>query len=105
MGHERRGVDQTTTSVRFVAYQSEAARIAVGQQYRPGCPEAAFFVQPSGKILQGLDAFSSLLPHLSGGTLVQLGLGFGAVRQLAEGGYRLMARYRYRWFGTVQLVR
>ncbi len=69
MGLERRGVDQTITGIRFLAYQSEAARIAVGQQYRPGRPEAAFFVQPSGKILQGLDEFSPLLPHLSRGRL------------------------------------
>ncbi|MBX3350034.1 MAG: hypothetical protein KF747_15015 [Nitrospira sp.] len=82
MGLERRGVDQTTTGIRFVAYQSEAARIAVGQQYRPGRPEAAFFVQPSGKILQGPDAFSPLLPHLRGGTLVQWGLRFGTVQPI-----------------------
>lgn len=82
MGLERRGVDQATTSIRLLAYQSEAARIAVGQQYRPGRPEAAFLVQPSGKILQGLDAFSFLLPYLSGEMLVQLGLRFGTVQPI-----------------------
>ena len=54
-------------------YQSEAARTALGQRYRLGRPETAFFIQPSGKILQGLDAFSPLLPHLPGGTLMQSG--------------------------------
>jgi len=102
---ERRGVDHTRTGIRFVAYQSEAARIALGQRYRVDRPEAAFFIQPSGKVLQGLDAFSPLLPHLPGGMLVQWGLRIGTVRQLAEWGYRLIARYRYRWFGVAQPAR
>ncbi len=70
---ERRGISQTRTGIRFVAYQSEAARTALGQRYRLGRPETVFFIQPSGKILQRLDAFSPLLPHLPGGTLMQWG--------------------------------
>ena len=102
---ERRGISQTRTGIRFVAYQSEAARTALGERYRLGRPETAFFIQPSGKILQGLDAFSPLLPHLPDGTLMQWGLRIGRVRQLAGWGYRLIARYRYRWFGVVQPAR
>lgn len=102
---ERRGVSQTRTGVRFVAYRSEAAGIDLGRRYRLGRPETAFFVQPSGKILQGFDGFSPLLPHLPGGMLVQWGLRLGTVRQLAEWGYRLIACDRYRWFGVAQPTR
>lgn len=102
---ERRGVNHTRTGIRFVAYQSEAARIALGERYRVDRPDTAFFIQPSGKILQGLDAFSPLLPYLPGGTLVLWGLRIGMVRRLAERGYRLLARYRYQWFGAVPPIR
>lgn len=84
MAVERRGVDQAGTGIRFVAYQSEAARIALGQRYRLGRPETAFFIQPSGRVLQGLDALSPVFPHLPGGMLVLWGLRFGSVRQLAD---------------------
>ena len=104
---ERRGISQTRTGIRFVAYQSEAARTVtvIGHRYRLGRPQTAFLIQPSGKILQALDAFSLLLPHLPGGTLMQWGLRIGRVRQLAGWGHRLIARYRYRWFGVAQPAR
>lgn len=41
---ERRGVDPARTGVKFVAYQSETARIALGQRDRLGQPETALFV-------------------------------------------------------------
>ncbi|MBS0149740.1 MAG: DUF393 domain-containing protein [Nitrospira sp.] len=56
-------------------------------------------------MLQGLDAFFPLLPHLSGGMLAQWGIRIGRVRQLAEWAYRPIARYRYRWFGVAQPTR
>jgi len=105
MALERRGVNHTRTGIRFVAYRSEAARIALGQRYHLGRPEAAFFVQPSGKVLRGLDAFSPVLPHLPGGTLVLWGVRLGIVRRLAEWGYRLLARRRYRWLGAPSSTR
>jgi predicted DCC family thiol-disulfide oxidoreductase YuxK len=105
MALERRGVDQARTGVKFVAYQSEMARIALGQRYRLGRPETAFFVQPSGEVLHGLDAFPPVLPHLPGGTLVLWGLRLRIAHQLVEWGYRLLARHRYQWFGIAQPTR
>ncbi len=102
---ERRGIDQTKTGIRFVAYQSEAAKIALGQRYCLDRPETAFFIQPTGKILEGLDAFSPVLPYLPGGRMALQGLRLGMVRQLAGWGYCLLARHRYRWFGVAQSLR
>ena len=105
MALEQREVNPTRTGIQFVAYQSKAARIALGQRYRSGRPETAFFIQPSGKVLQGLAAFFPILPYIWGGRLVLWGLRFHMVRQLAEWGYRFMARHRYRWFGVAQSIK
>ncbi|MBX3326327.1 MAG: DUF393 domain-containing protein, partial [Nitrospira sp.] len=67
MALEQREVNPTRTGIQFVAYQSKAARVALGQRYRCGRPETAFFIQPSGKVLQGLAAFSPILPYIGGG--------------------------------------
>jgi predicted DCC family thiol-disulfide oxidoreductase YuxK len=94
---------RTGIGVRFLAYQSEEARRLLGCNYRPGRPEEAFMIQPSGKVLRGLDAFIPFLPHLFGGKLVLWVLRLTGVRQLAEWGYRMVARHRYRWFGVAKL--
>ena len=86
---ERRGVSQTRTGIRFIAYQSEAARAALGQRYRLSRPETAFSIQPSGKILRGLDAFSPLLPHLPGGMLMQRGYGLAGYGSWRNGAIAL----------------
>lgn len=70
MARERRGVDQARTAIRFIPYQNEAAKRALGQRYHLDRPETAFFIQSSGKVLQGIDAFSPVLPDLPGGRLV-----------------------------------
>jgi predicted DCC family thiol-disulfide oxidoreductase YuxK len=96
---------QTGTNVRFLAYQSEEARKALGHNYRPGRPEMAFLIRPSGEVLQGLEAFLPFGPNLPGGTLLLRWLRFPFAKQLAERGYRTIARHRYRWFGEVKPVR
>ena len=97
-------IEQAGDQVRFIAYQSEEAVKALGHHYRPGRPEMAFLIRPSGEVLQGLDAFLPFVRNFPGGKLPLWGLRFPFARQLAERGYRIIARYRYRWFGEVKPV-
>jgi predicted DCC family thiol-disulfide oxidoreductase YuxK len=95
----RIGAGQTGFDVRFLAYQSAAAVTALGRDYRPGRPDMAFLVRPSGEILKGLEAFLPIIIDLPGGRLLLWWLRFPPVKRLAEWGYRVVARHRYRWFG------
>ncbi|MEQ1848063.1 MAG: DUF393 domain-containing protein [Nitrospira sp.] len=95
-------VGQSGTDVRFLTYQSDEAKLALGRAYRPGRPETVFLIQPSGKVLKGLDAFLPLVPNLPGGKLLLWWLGFPSAKRLAEWGYRMIARHRYQWFGEAK---
>lgn len=96
---EQAGVGQAGSGVRFLPYQSDEAKRALGQQYRLGRPDMAFLVRPSGQVLQGLDAFLPLAPSLPGGGLFLWCLRIPLAKRLAEWGYRMIARHRYRLFG------
>ena len=98
-GIERLGADQ---KVRFVPYQSEEAASRLGADYKPGRPDVAFLVEPNGHIRRGLDAFLPLLPGLRGGRALAALLSVPLLRPLAYLVYRLIARYRYQWFGAVR---
>ena len=63
-GLERLGTHADATPIRMVPYQSEEAKQALGESYRPGRPNAAFLVRPNGEIARGLDAFLALPPTL-----------------------------------------
>lgn len=89
--------------VRWVAYQSEEAARCLGRDYQPGRPDAAFLVEADGTIRKGLDAFVPLLPGLRGGRLVLALWRVPFLRPIARLLYRVMARNRYRWFGTVTI--
>lgn len=86
---------------RFIPYQSEEAAGRLGASYRPGRPDVAYLVEADGTIRPGLDAFLPLLPGLPGGRILLTLMRIPLVRPLAELAYRLVARYRYKWFGTV----
>jgi predicted DCC family thiol-disulfide oxidoreductase YuxK len=73
----------------------------LGAEYRAGRPGVAFLVEPDGTIKKGLDAFLPLLPGLRGGRLLGGLMRIPLLRPLAYLIYRLIARYRYRWFGSV----
>ena len=88
--------------VRFVPYQSEEAACHLGSDYRPGRPDVAFLVDQDGKISRGLDAFLPLVPGLPGGRVLVALIRMPLMRPLAYLAYRLVARYRYRWFGQVR---
>jgi predicted DCC family thiol-disulfide oxidoreductase YuxK len=99
---EKLGVGQAESDVRFLAYQSEAAKRILGPNYRSGRPDMAFLIQPSGEVLQGLEAFLPLIYTLPGGKLLLWWLRFPSAKRLAEWGYRMVARHRYRWFGEAK---
>lgn len=102
---EALGVVQAESHLRFLAYQSEEAKRILGPNYRSGRPDAAFLIQPSGEVFQGLDAFLPLVPDLPGGKLLLWWLRFPPAKRLAEWGYRVTARHRYRWFGEAAPLR
>lgn len=99
---ERAVVGTARCHIRFVPYQSAEARQALGLQYRPGRPDMAFLVEPSGVVRRGIEAFVPFLPELPMGEagLWLLRLPFG--RAIAVWIYRLVARYRYHLFGTAR---
>jgi predicted DCC family thiol-disulfide oxidoreductase YuxK len=88
----------------MIPYQSEEAKQALRESYRPGRPNAAFLVRPNGEIARGLDAFLSLLPGLKGGRALAVLLSLPLVKPLGYLLYWFVARYRYSLFGTVPLV-
>ncbi len=97
-GAERLGKD---LDVRWVPYQSEEASYRLGTEYRAGRPDVAFLVERDGTIKKGLDAFLPLLQGLRGGRILQALMRIPFLRPLAYLIYRVIARYRYRWFGSV----
>ena len=99
---EELGIGQTESDVRFLAYQSETAKGMLGPNYRPGRPNVAFLIRPSGEVIQGLEAFLPLVPVLPGGKLLLWWLRFPSAKRLAQWGYRMVARHRYRWFGDAE---
>ncbi|UVT16685.1 MAG: DUF393 domain-containing protein [Nitrospira sp.] len=101
---ERVRVDQAGTTVRFLAYQSEEAMKALGQDYRPGRPDMAFLIRSSGEVFRGFEAFLPFIPNLPGGKLLRWALRLPFARPLTELGYRMVARHRYRWFGSAKPV-
>jgi predicted DCC family thiol-disulfide oxidoreductase YuxK len=94
---------EATSPVRMVPYQSEEAKQALGESYRPGRPNVAFLVRPHGEISSGLDAFLPLLPGLKGGRALSVLLSFPLVKPFGYLLYWFVARYRYFLFGKVPL--
>src|SRR5438105_11905824 len=79
-GLERIGTHADAASIRLVPYQSEEAKQALGESYRPGRPNAAFLIRPNGEIARGLDAFLALLPGFKGGRALSVLLSFPLVK-------------------------
>ncbi len=100
-GMERLGGER---AARFVAYQSDEAAGRLGREYKPGRPDVAYLVEPDGTVKPGLDAFLPLLPGLPGGRVLSAIAKSPLLRPLADLAYRIVARNRYRWFGTVGQV-
>jgi predicted DCC family thiol-disulfide oxidoreductase YuxK len=97
-GLERWGKDQP---VRWLPYESDEAARRLGEDYRPGRPDVAFLVERDGSIRKGVEAFLPLLPGLPGGRILYAILRRPFMKPFAYLAYRLIARYRYRWFGAV----
>lgn len=98
-GLERVGGEQ---EARFVPYQSAEAVCRLRSEYKPGRPHVAYLVEPDGTIKAGLDAFLPLLPGLPGGWLLLAFAKVPLLRPLAHWAYKVVARNRYRWFGSVK---
>lgn len=96
---ERAVGDEEAREVRFVPYQSERAQRALGPRYRPGRPDVAFLVEPSGLVKEGLDAFLPLASRLFVGRLLLGLLRVPLGRPVATLLYGLIAKYRYGLFG------
>jgi predicted DCC family thiol-disulfide oxidoreductase YuxK len=101
---ERMKMGQAGVNIRFIPHQSEEAMKVLGPDYRPGRPETAFLIKPSGEILYNLEAFLPFVPNLPGGKFLLWMLRFPLARPLAEWSYRIIARHRYRWFGEITSV-
>jgi len=102
-GLDRLETHANVTPVRMVPYQSEEAKQALGECYRPGRPNAAFLVRSNGEIARGLDAFLALLPGFKGGRALSVLLSFPLIKPVGYLLYWFVARYRYTVFGKVPL--
>lgn len=85
----------------MIPYESQQAMRALGEQYRPGPPSMAYLISPTGGVSQGIDVFLPFIQGVPGGRCIQWMLQWSIARRLAEGGYRWIARHRYRLFGAV----
>lgn len=102
---EQAGAGGAGFEVRFLPYQCDEARQALGSRYRPGRPEMAYLIGPSGEIREGLDAFLPLAPGLPGGRAAVQFLRVPYATVVARWLYRLIARSRYRLFGSLGRIR
>lgn len=98
---ERAGISENGSAVRMIPYESREAMTALGERYRPGPPSMAYLVSPTGSVSQGVDAFLPFVSVLPGGRGLQWLLRWGPMRTLAGWGYGLIARHRYRLFGSI----
>lgn len=55
-------VGQSGTDVRFLAYQSDEAKLALGRAYRPGRHETVFLIQPFRRSIPGARRVSPSRP-------------------------------------------
>jgi predicted DCC family thiol-disulfide oxidoreductase YuxK len=101
-GIEKAAEGDRLAHIRFIPYQSDEAAQQLGKDYVPGRPEVAFLIESDGSIRKGLDAFLPLLPGLKGGAWLNRLAKLAWVKPMAYLLYRLVARYRYRLFGSVR---
>jgi predicted DCC family thiol-disulfide oxidoreductase YuxK len=102
---ERADPRRAGPGIRFVPYDSEEAKQALGARYTPGRPDAAYLVSPTGEVREGLDAFIPLLPGVPGGRILMWFLRLHFIKRAAEVLYRAVARHRYRLFGKARPAR
>jgi len=86
-------------NVKFVPYASEEAQTLLGSTYSPGRPAMAYLIDAEGKTYQGLDAFIPLLTDRGWAKWVKCLWGNWLFRLCGYSVYRIVAKYRYAWFG------
>ena len=85
----------------FVPYASQKARERLGRDYQPGRrPPMAYWVDERGTIVGGLEAFLPLTTGLRIGNVFMFFWRFRVCRVILLALYKLVAKHRYRWFGT-----
>lgn len=100
-GLEKLETEPASHKVRMITYESEEAKRLLGKLYRTGRPDAAYLIGPSGEVTRGFDAFVPLLPGLRGGRILSVLFRFALARRCGAILYRVIARYRYRLFGSL----
>ena len=97
----KRKLEQGSERIRFVPYDSQKAAEYLGKSYQPDRrPPMAYWVDEKGTVVSGLEAF---LPFLYGPKTLKIFMflwRFRAWRLIMNGLYELVAKHRYRWFGT-----
>lgn len=88
--------------VTFIPYQSKEAAQLLGEDHQAGPPTMMFLVDPNGHVTRGIEAVIPLASHVPGGDLLTSLWKIRLFRPVLSGLYAVVARYRYRWFGSVQ---
>jgi len=99
---ERAAASRSGMSLRMVPYDDEEAKRLLRDVYVPGRPDAAFLIDSTGHVTQGLDAFLPLLPVMRGGAFLAGFFRLPLVKPLARLLYRMVATHRYRFFGEAR---
>lgn len=100
----KESLEKLGADARFVPYQGDEAKRLLAARHHPGRPAVAYLIERDGTVREGLDAFIPLLPVVPGGRVLSLLWRVPPLRPLARLGYRLVARYRYPWFGERRLT-
>lgn len=97
----KRKLEQRSAHVQYVPYDSRKAAECLGKRYQNNRrPPMAYWVDEKGTVVGGLEAFLPFLYDLKGGKIFMFFWRFPVWRQVMVGLYDLVARHRYRWFGT-----
>ena len=94
-------LEQRSSTVQFLPYTSQKATEYLGSLHQSGSrPPMAYWIDEKGTVIGGLEAFFPFLHGLTSGKIILFLWKFLPCRQAMRAAYKLVARYRYRWFGS-----
>ena len=97
----KRTLEQRSTHIQFVPYDSRKAQECLGKNYQAGRrPPMAYWVDEQGTVIGGLEAFFPVLHGLTSWKISMFFWRFYPCRQAMTGLYQFVAKHRYRWFGA-----
>ncbi|MEK7747813.1 MAG: DUF393 domain-containing protein [Nitrospirota bacterium] len=88
--------------IQFLPFQTEEAKKKVPSLAELGCLDAMRLIDANGRVSSGVSAFYEMLPFLPMGKLLALFFRLPGISFFANGLYRVIAKNRYCWFGTVR---